>query len=239
MERTKSCLGKTVKKFIGLSGLPRSGSTLLSSILHQNPLIYAEGNSAVCQLMWDVQESCKYNCYEQLIANNRWNTQAEIVSSIFDTYYSNTDRPIVVDKCRSWTMPSNLEMIKNYLDNKPKIIVMTRDVDEIADSVDRLYKKNNKSFNKKELFIDGSEPLMRSLEGVDYAKNNNNGEFFFIDYSSLVSNTNTVISNLYEFLELDLFPHDYNNVINENQENDAAYGLIGMHDVRPVVSFNC
>ena len=47
-----------IDKFIGLSGLPRSGATLLSAILDQNPEIHAEGSSAVCQLMWDVHKSC-------------------------------------------------------------------------------------------------------------------------------------------------------------------------------------
>ena len=39
------------QQFVCLSGLPRTGSTLLSAILSQNPLIHAEGNSAVSPLM--------------------------------------------------------------------------------------------------------------------------------------------------------------------------------------------
>jgi sulfotransferase len=195
-------------------------------------LIHAEGNSAVCQLMWDVQESCQHSSNQQLIANNRWDTQSEIVGSIFHTYYASVDRPIVVDKCRSWTLPANMEMIKNYLDAKPKVIVLTRDIDEIAKSFVQLYKRNNKQFSESDLFVEGSEPLMRSLDGVNYAKENNNGEFFFIDYSSLISDTQDVMDDLYNFLELESFAHDFDNIVNENQENDAVYGLMGMHEVR-------
>lgn len=182
--------------------------------------------------MWDVQQSCQYNCNQQLIANNRWDTQSEIVGSIFHTYYASVDRPIIVDKCRSWTLQPNMEMIKNYLDAKPKVIVLTRDIDEIVKSFVQLYERNNRQFNESDLFIEGSEPLMRSLDGVNYAKANNNGEFFFIDYADLVANTKNIINDLYEFLELDLFAHDFNNVVNENQENDAVYGLMGMHEIR-------
>ena len=226
------------KQLVCLSGLPRSGSTLLSSILHQNPLIHAEGNSAVCQLMWDMQQSCQYNCNEQLIANNRWDTQSEIVGSIFHTYYSNVDRPIIVDKCRSWTLQANMDMIKNYLDAKPKVIVMTREVDEIVESFVRLYDNNKKEFDKSELFKDGSEPLMRSLEGVKYAQTNNNGEYYFIDYSEILSDPNKVFVDLYDFLEIDKFEHDFENIVNYNQENDAVYGLMGMHDVRKTICKN-
>ena len=182
--------------------------------------------------MWDVQESCQHSANQQLIANNRWDTQSQIVGSIFHTYYADVDRPIVVDKCRSWTLPANMEMIRNYLDAKPKVIVLTRDIDEIAQSFVELYKRNDKPFDESSLFVEGSEPLMRSLDGVNYAKTNNNGEFFFIDYADLVANTKNIINDLYEFLELDLFAHDFNNIVNENQENDAVYGLIGMHEVR-------
>ena len=60
-----------MEQFVCLSGLPRSGSTLLTAILSQNPLIHAEGNSAVCQLMWDLHQSGLTTAKEQLKANGR------------------------------------------------------------------------------------------------------------------------------------------------------------------------
>jgi len=69
-------------QFVCLSGLPRSGSTLLSAILSQNPLIHAEGNSAVCQIMWDTHTSCFTKANEQLRANNREQTIFDLVSQI-------------------------------------------------------------------------------------------------------------------------------------------------------------
>jgi hypothetical protein len=64
-----------MKNFVMMCGLPRTGSTLLSSILNQNPLIHAEGNSAVCQLMWDMEVSCNTSGQEQIKANKRENTR--------------------------------------------------------------------------------------------------------------------------------------------------------------------
>lgn len=129
-----------------------------------------------------------------------------------------------------------MDMIKNYIDAKPKLIVLTRDIDEIVQSFASLYAKNKQQFNREDLMVDGSEPLMRSLEGVNYARENNEGEFFFIDYASLVDDTDAVIDELYKFLELDRYAHDLSNIINENQENDAVYGLLGMHEVRNTIS---
>jgi sulfotransferase len=220
------------KQLVFLSGLPRSGSTLLSSILSENPLIHAEGNSAVCQLMWDMSVSCETNSREQLIANNRFDTQRQLVSEIPQIYYQGTDRPVVVDKCRSWTLESNVRMIKEYICPDPKIIVLTRPIDEIVQSFIRLGKENNKVFKSKELLSPGSEPIMRSLQGVDWAKKNNAGEFLFIEYSDLVSYTQEIIASIYSFCELDYFEHDLSNIVNRSPENDSVYGLLGMHEVR-------
>jgi sulfotransferase len=220
------------KQLSFLSGLPRSGSTLLSSILSENPFIHAEGNSAVCQLMWDMSVSCEVNSREQLAANSRFDTRNKLISEIPEIYYQDTDRPFVLDKCRSWTLEPNLRLIKEYITKTPKIIVLTRPIDEIVQSFIRLGKENGKVFKAKDLLSPGSEPIMRSLKGVDWAKKNNAGEFLFVEYSDLVSYTKEVISSIYSFCGWDYFEHDLSNIINRFPENDDVYGLQKMHEVR-------
>jgi sulfotransferase len=224
-----------VRQFVALSGLPRSGSTLLSAILHQNPDIYAEGNSAVCQLMWDMQQSCETTAKEQLDANYRHDTAYQLVKAIPDIYYQNTTRPIVIDKCRSWTLPANQDLLRRYITDTPKTIVLTRPTDEILDSFASLYKSNNKPFDTNEYLKEDSEPLMRSLRGVEWAKQVNQGEFLFIDYAELVADTNNVLEKIYSFIGAERFEHDLENIENTLPENDAVYGLLGMHDVRKTI----
>jgi sulfotransferase len=210
---------------IFLSGLPRTGSTLLTSILSQNPDIHAEGNSAVCQLMWDMQQSCLNS--EQLKANRRyWDIDA-FVSAIPKIYYRDTKRKIIVDKCRSWTLPPNLEMIKKYIIKDPKIIVMTRPVDEIVSSFERL----DRSYTKENLLIPGSEPIMRSLDGVNYAKENNNGEFLFVEYRDLINNPLKTISDIYKFCGWKLFKHNFKKIDSYFKEDDSIYGIQDMHKI--------
>jgi sulfotransferase len=224
-----------VRQFVALSGLPRSGSTLLSAILHQNPDIYAEGNSAVCQLMWDMQQSCETTAKEQLDANYRHDTAYQLVKAIPDIYYQNTTRPIVIDKCRSWTLPANQDLLRRYITDTPKTIVLTRPTDEILDSFASLYKSNNKPFDANEYLKEDSEPLMRSLRGVEWAKQVNQGEFLFIDYAELVADTNEALDKIYSFIDAKRFEHDLENIENTLPENDFVYGLLGMHDVRKTI----
>lgn len=225
------------KKLFFLSGLPRSGSTLLSSILAQNNKIHAEGNSGLCQLMWDLEYSCKNNCFEQLQANNRIpETINKIVSSLPALYYEKVNKPFVLDKCRSWTMPENVRMLREYFPYKSKIIVMIRKVEEIIASFINLLIKNNRSFDYNELcekiLHEDSEPIMRSINGIKYAKACKTDEFLFISYDNLVFNPVETIDKIYQFCEWDHFNHDLNNIENSFPENDEIYNLKGFHTVR-------
>lgn len=224
-----------VKQFVALSGLPRTGSTLLSAILSQNPEIHAEGNSAVCQLMWDTQQSIL--CSEQMKGN--FNSEVlldKLVKSIPQVYYGDVTKPIVVDKCRSWTLPANVEILNRYFDNPPKVIVLVRPLVEIVASFMALRKANGWTNLDEGLLLDGSEPIMRSLAGVEWARRNNTGEFLFVTYDDLVDNTQATLSRIYSHCGWGFFPHNLDNIINHTPEDDIAYGLIGLHDVRHQIS---
>ena len=222
-----------MKQFVALSGLPRTGSTLLSSILSQNPEIHAEGNSAVCQLMWDMQQSAINS--QQMKASKKDLTN-KLVEPIPHTYYSDIKKPIVVDKCRSWTLPANMEMLNRYFNNKPKVIVLVRPLVEIVASFMSLRKENGWQDLVAGLLDDGSEPIMRSLAGVEWARNNNNGEFLFVTYDQLVDDTQTSLNRIYKHCDWQPFAHNLDNIVNRYKENDAIYGLAGQHDVRPQIS---
>lgn len=225
-----------IEKFIALSGLPRTGSTLLSSILNQNPEIHSEGNSAVCQLMSDMQWACRGKASEALIANYRFGTEEHLVSSIPQIYYKDISKPIIFDKCRSWTLSGNVEMLERYVEI-PRVIVLQRPISEIVKSFVNLRIINNWVGDVEEgLLDDESEPIMRSLKGLLWAKKNNDGKFLFINYCDILNNTEKTINSIYSFCDIKPFKHDYTNISNNFQENDIMYGLIGQHDVRPTIS---
>ena len=216
-----------------ISGLPRTGSTLLSAILDQNPKIHAEGNSAMCQIMWDMQMSCETSSREQLQANYRLDTQEDLIRAIPAIYYKKTNADYIVDKCRSWTLPPNMQMLKRYVTNSPKVLVLTRPVGEIVESFVRLREANGWSGDlESDLLTPDSEPIMRSLNGVEWAKKNNTGEFLFIEYADLVDSPFEVINSVYDFFDIEFFNHNFDDVINNYPENDAVYNLLGQHVVR-------
>jgi sulfotransferase len=219
------------KEIFFLSGLPRTGSTLLTSILSQNPSIHTEGNSALCQLMWDMQVSCEQT--EQML--NKPGLKDKFISNLPDIFYEDANG-YIIDKCRSWTMPANLDLIHKYITKTPKIIVMTRPIIEIVESFVSLRKINGWINPEKGLLDKGSEPIMRSLAGVNYAKEINTGQFLFVEYQDLLDNTEATLNRIYDFCGWEHFKHNLKDIKNLTPEADGAISLVGLHDIRPEIS---
>lgn len=218
------------KKFHFISGLPRSGSTLLTSILYQNPLIHTEGDSNLAGLMWGAHQSL---CNNITLSAGRQDIAIKIVSDLPDAYYQHVDREVVIDKSRAWTTEPMVYLLKEYF-VKPKVIVCTRNLDDIIKSFEMLFKRNDRYDFANSDYADG---LRLSLEGLNNAiKFNDPSMFLFIDYNDVVDNTKDTLSSIYAFLELPEYKHDLCNIINKSLYDDTQYGLPTMHDVRQTIS---
>jgi len=111
------------------SGLPRSGSTLITALLNQNPQIHAGTLSPVFEVMYYTQDRLKG---EQAQAFPKPQIFKKMVRNVMDTYYEDTDAPYIVDKSRAWT--AHLDLIKQYITPDPKIICTVRHPLEILAS---------------------------------------------------------------------------------------------------------
>jgi len=238
-----------MKQFVCLSGLPRSGSTILSAILDQNPLIHAEGNSAVCQFMWDIHQAGTVNAAEQLKGNNRMGTVKDIIQQVPHIYYKDIPRgkEIIVDKCRAWTIASNVELLRTHIDPHIKIIVLERSVTAIMQSFMKLYKNNQWSEEYmhqilKAMLVPNVDPIMRSIIGINMAKKENalrppaQQTFLFIQYEDLIAKPAETIERIYAFCGWVPFAHRFDKIVNTHPENDAYYNLKGFHTIRPTLS---
>jgi len=220
-------------KLFFLSGLPRSGSTLLTTLLYQNPLIHTEGISALCEVMW--QTHLALNNAQAIPANNRQEHAYKMIADLPNRYYSQITRPFVIDKCRAWPASDNLKMLRHYVTPNPKIVVLTRDPADIIASFKSLFDRNNRNdFDTSGM----ADEFNRNLVCTQSAKNANDPEtFLFVDYKNLVDDTKTELNRVYEFLELKPYDHDLNDIVTVNPENDEVYGLNGMHSIRRTISY--
>lgn len=223
------------KKFILLSGLPRTGSTLLVALLTQNKNIYGEGASALCQLMWDAQTV--FNNADAIKANKRFGAKHDVLSALPDLYYKDVEQPIVIEKGRTWTHPLNMAMWLNHVDDSQKTIVLVRPIEDIARSMASLRIKNGWEGDPYQgLFDPGSEPICRAAEAVGLARKMFPERLLFVDYRDMVSEPLRVLDSIYSFYGLEPCDHDVNNIQLKKHEDDTVHGLLGMHDIRPTIS---
>lgn len=222
-----------MKQLVALSGLPRTGSTLLTSILSQNPNIAAGPNSPLCQLAWDLAVSAERNAGEQMAASGR--TVDGLLRAFANSFYADVTQPVVVDKCRSWTLEPNMNLLRAITD-EPKVIVMVRPLEQVVASLVAARRFAGWDGDiEANLLRDGSEPVMRSLAGVEWAHMNNAGEFLFVEYDGLVDRPEQTLARIYEFCGWTPFAHDFTNIVNRTPEPDSVYGIDGFHDVRPTL----
>ena len=240
-----------MKKFYFMAGLPRAGSTLLSTLLNQNPRIYSGPSSPVLGAMYATHENFigneLYTGYPKPDAANK------IVGSIIDNWYYDIEKPIVIDKNRAWC--ARVPFIEGYLHVEPKIIVPVRRIDEILASiltmikrnpfqegqprinfVDEYLVKNNIPINDETrcqhlLNNDGIvwESLNATKIGVD---DGHSDKFHYVDYNDLVNDPQGELNKIYTFLGEESFPHSFENLSNQHREDDiTTYGLGDMHEV--------
>jgi len=231
---------RSFNQFVAMAGLPRAGSTLLSSILSQNPNIHAEGNSGLCHIMQRMRTVCEREVEEQSGANEKTNLVTDMLSGIPHIYYKNIPESIVVDKCRGWTF-ADIYPLLFYIEKKVKVIILERSVTEVVLSFTHLFKENNipsEEINARlvNMISPNTQPIMTSINGIIWAKNNNSeNNFLFISYNDLVNNTELTIQKIYNFCEWKYFPHNFDEIKTKYKENDEIYNLNGMHDVRPKI----
>jgi sulfotransferase len=238
------------KQFFFLSGLPRSGSTALASILSQNPSLYVSPISIMVGLfdsirkIWETAEHPKvFPVPGQL---------ESVLEGTANGLYFHINQPIVIDKNRAWPHPKNLQTLDHVLNERPKVICTVRNVNAILASFLRIIHKSlMTSFVDKAILNQGGTPtdesrcqFLMSPEGHVFQawsvlKWGFESEYrdclHFIEYTDLVDDPRMEIARLYDFLELDLYKHDFNNIENRSQEEDKLYGIPGMHDVRKVL----
>jgi len=181
--------------------------------------------------MWQTHQSISNA--QAIPANYRQAHAHQMVADLPARYYSDITRPVVIDKCRAWTSPLNVQMLKHYVTPEPKIIVLTRDPADIVASFVSLFDRNSRD----DFYLSGmADEFNRNMISTQMAKDADDPDtFLFVEFESLISRTQTELNRIYEFLNLEPFIHNLSYIVNMNPEDDSVYGLAGMHDVRPTI----
>lgn len=217
-----------------LAGIPRSGSTVLAAILNQNPMTHVSTTSGLVHAL----DGLANTWHSAGLLNENDADRSKLAATMrgtIDAFYSDVDKPIVIDKSRGWPIPQIMAAMSAVLERRPKIIATVRSVPDCAASFVRVAKPTDLD----QLIYSGQ--LMDHLraayislqEGYKFAPEN----FLFIEYEDLLKDPKKELKRIHDFLGLPDFEYDFGNIdgstVSEDDEN--IHGYAGMHDIKPVL----
>lgn len=234
------------KQIYFLSGLPRTGSTLLGSILAQNPQIHVTPTSPLFPLLSNMNDT--FSALSLQYTFDHIATADRIYQETINAFYADIAKPVIFDKHRMW--PSKVQSIKNYINQDARIICPVRPIAEIIVSYLKLADKDPNNFIDKHLKILGAEVtdearanllwqeyLNAPYEAMMAGLKNNPSNILLINYRDIVFNTSKVLSKIYKFCDLDAYEHKLDTIENNCAEDkDEAWGMKDLHTIRPSLS---
>ncbi len=229
-----------------ISGLPRSGSTLLSGILKQNSRFHAGMSSPVGSLINGI--------LEQIGAGSEFYTffdeakRKRMCQAVFNAYYEEeSNKDVIFDTNRMWA--ARLHQLIELFDNF-KVICCVRNPAWIMDSFELIYRKN--PFNYSKMFSSGNRHTVYSrcesmisggIVGAAWSAlkeafyGNYSEKLLLVDYDLLTQYPEKSLKLIYDFIEEPYFEHNFDNVEFSHDEFDYTIGVKGLHEVKRKVEY--
>ena len=214
------------RKLFFLVALPRSGNTLLASILNQNPDIAATANSMTLEIMkvlFLLKQTDVFKNYPD------HKSLDNVLNTVFDNYYKDWPQRIIVDR-GPVTTPGNFNLMQKHFGNRFKVIVLVRDLIDVLASFVKWFENEPTAYPNKLgknieeklwALMDKNGSIAKELIAIQNAFNYKE-ICHFIKYDDLVKNPQQTITNLYQFLDEPLYPHQFSN-LKQFQLNGIGY----------------
>ena len=228
-----------------ISGLPRSGSTLLASILQQNPKFHTDIASPLNAIVEQHLHTETYG-FNKVITPEK---TKKLIQAAFDVIYDDVDKEVIFDTNRCWT--GKLEIIHDIFPDA-KVICCVRDIKSILNSFEHVY-RNNLYDGASHMYDPGAQTVYARAQclaqpsgvlgvGLTWLKQGIHSAFkdmlYIVEYDDLVDDTEAVIESIYSLLELEPFEHDFTDLKNiaKTELVDNELSLPGLHNIRKSVS---
>ena len=228
-----------------ISGLPRSGSTLLSAVLAQNPRFHASIISPTAGFFRLLSHEMSQGSETSVFIDA--DRRESVLRGAFDNYYFREHpQKVVFDTHRFWaTKVAGL----GTLFPRSKVICCVRHVPWIVDSLERQHHRNGLEPSRIYNFDAGGtvysrfEAIRSGVGLVGFAWNATREAFYGADperlmlltYESLVSDPARAVRAVYDFVDEPWFEHDFDHLEFDSNDFDQRLGSPGLHQVRPKI----
>jgi len=166
-----------------------------------------------------------------------------VLDSVYDVFYKDWPQQYIIDRGPVLTEP-NFALMQKYFKRPFKCIVLLRDLMDVLASYMKWYTENPDSFVNRFNLKNDDEKLSKIMsdEGavakeLKAIKNSFNYKdlCYYLKYDDLVANPERCIKEVYKFLDISYYPHQFQNLQQINI-NGVGYndGIVGknMHTIR-------
>lgn len=239
------------KTYHFMAGLPRSGSTVLSAILNQNPDIYASPQTDLISMLYNLESSIpNFESYKAGLLHQGF---ASVMHNMAATFYNHIDKPVIIDKNRGWGTPYNWDNLSPYVSAEGKVILTMRPILEVLASFVKVSRASQKitqhhQFLNPNLWVSNyrtetdaivdnlmmpNGELDRAIFSIGNLLKNHSDKVLVVWFDDLLDRPVSTLDQIQEFLGLDLFDYNLGKIVALDKHNDlAGYGVAGLHDVK-------
>jgi len=230
-----------MKDIFFLHGLPRAGNTVFGSIMNQNKDVAVTANSLCCDIIGEIYLLQKTDIFKNFPDHS---SLQNVTKNVLNNYYENWGKKYIIDR-GPWGCPENLKFLK-LIKQDIKIIVLVRDVIEVLGSFLAWSEKEPSSFvnqyeaktreEKCHMLMNKEGQIIKELIGIKHLLDYQPKEMYHIvDFNNLVKNTENTINDIYDFLGILKYKHDFNNIgqfkVNNINYDDTIMGK-GLHTLK-------
>jgi len=236
-----------MKEIYFIAGLPRSGSSLISNILKQNPKFHSETISSLSSILNAV--NVNWMNFEQSQINPNFQSKFGVLKSILNGYYEHVDKPIIFDRDLNWI--PQIGLIEEIFQKPVKILVCVRNPAEILTSFEKLRKesplilskvdsvlKESSSVASRAYYYAGPDGILgtthRNLK--DAVSTGYLDRFLFVEYNKFCNMPKKQTNRIYDFFNLEYFEHDFQKIVQNDVYNETAFDLPNQHKLKSEVS---
>ena len=237
------------KQIFFQSSMPRSGSTMFQNIIGQNPDFYVTPTSGVLELVFaargNYSSSPEFKAQDSALMQKGFSAFCK--AGIEGYFEAITDKQYVMDKSRGWGV------YKPFLDSfypNAKVVCLVRDLRSVVASYEKIYRKNQHKADpvrddasgrgttvhkRLDEWMMPSNTIGRAIERIfEITRQGYDNEILFIKYEDLCLYPERTMKEVYQYLGIAEYEHDFDNIEQITSEDDEVYGLSNdLHIIRP------
>lgn len=233
-------------KFIGVTGLPRAGSTLLCQLLAQHPEIHCEGHSSpLCNTLLGIRRMISDDQFFLSQLDNSFDTSYAHLTSAMQGFLRGWNQDCkmkaVVDKNRAW-----LHCIELLLHIEPdaKLIVCLRELGQVYGSIEAQHQRtilvdfidhlaDFDRFGRADMLFAKDKAIgapLISLHAVLDLPKAVQERLYFVRFEDMMEKPAVCMSHIYKWLGLSPFEINPEKLGTKGvQESDSHYRMKYLH----------